>query len=221
MITKIISFQHTVDGALTDVDAVMFSDPSGSFGLRCMDTGQVVLGDSTPLNRDDVGRYSYTAASLTAGAAYEYWLEWIFRGESRRLQRSFIAGVTKAQGNYHDEDDVNDLGGVEWVRLASNQGNATGAADTARMQRAIDWAESQVNARLSRLYVVPMTLGGDDARQVRNVCARLSLWWLSQNRQVGTDVKNLVERMDAHKQIADVQIGRWATGVDQLDAVKR
>ena len=85
MITK----RFRVGGVLTDMTSVLLSDPTGSFGVRRTDTGAVVVPDGTAMNHDATGVYSLTFVDPADDLTYEYWLEFVYGGETYHLESTF------------------------------------------------------------------------------------------------------------------------------------
>lgn len=93
MSTKLITFKHSVSGVLTNATSVKLSDPTAAYGLRRVSDGSVVVADAADFTHDSTGVYSYAASGLTAGVEYEYWIEWVYGGATKRVDRLFTAGA--------------------------------------------------------------------------------------------------------------------------------
>jgi hypothetical protein len=120
---KLITFAHRVEGVLTDATTVLFSDPAGAFGLRRADTHAVVLADATPFDHDLAvpGVYTYAVTGLTAGVAYEYWVEWTYAGATNRVERTFTAGESDTYSADADLDNAyGPLNVTAWADLNDN-----------------------------------------------------------------------------------------------------
>lgn len=114
-----LNFTWTVEDALTDADSVKFSDPTGAYGLRRVDTHEIRVADGVNWVHVSDGTYRYdeSALSLAEDAVYDYWIEVFYDGEYTRLQR-FITGdgsglpsrvlrfVTVKDGEYFELDGV-------------------------------------------------------------------------------------------------------------------
>jgi hypothetical protein len=151
MSTKLVSFSHKVNDVLTDATSVKFSDPTGVFGLRREDDHTIVVADGTDLDHDDTGLYSYTVTGLAAGITYEYWIEWVYNGATRRVDRTFVAGAispttygTRAgiEGIY-GTTNVSGAGGYADVNDNGDAVDIDGQIDRAR-QHAYDWINSKL-----------------------------------------------------------------------------
>jgi hypothetical protein len=72
---------------LTDVTSAVLSDPTNTFGVRRTDTNAVIVADSTALTNTGTGLYSYTFTEPAPGLTYEYWMEFVYGGETYRVQK--------------------------------------------------------------------------------------------------------------------------------------
>lgn len=120
----IISRQFKVDGVLTDMTSVKFSDPTGTFGVKRTDTGAIVVADGTDLDHDGTGLYSYTLVEPAAGLTYHYWIEFVFNGETYRIEKTATAGVAPDADSYctvEEADAIADaLPGLASYKAASD-----------------------------------------------------------------------------------------------------
>jgi hypothetical protein len=74
---------------------VVLSDPTGTFGVKRTDTNAVVVADSTALTNVSTGVYRYTFTDPAPGLTYNYYVEWVYGGETYRVERT-ISGETIA-----------------------------------------------------------------------------------------------------------------------------
>lgn len=88
-----LNFTWTFDGDLTDAVSLKFNDPTGAYGLRRSDTGEILIAAGTDWDHVSTGTYEYDEAylDLASDAAYDYWEDAFFDGEHTRTQR-FING---------------------------------------------------------------------------------------------------------------------------------
>lgn len=98
MSDKTISFKHKVTGALADATSVVLRDATNAYGLRRADTLAVVFIAGTPLTHDGTGLYSISATGLATGTTYQYAVEWVYAGETRRAVRTFTTPPASAAG---------------------------------------------------------------------------------------------------------------------------
>ena len=83
----LISYTVLVEGVPTDADSVVFSDPTGTFGLRRTDTQAVLVADGVALTRASQGVYTYNLTDPESGLVYEYWIEVSYDGDTYRSQQ--------------------------------------------------------------------------------------------------------------------------------------
>ena len=86
--TRALTFEYRTGTppALTDVVSVVFSDPTGTFGARRSDTGEVLTAPvlNQVYTRDGTGLYSYTIPE--PGFPIEYWAKYTLAGAIVRYQ---------------------------------------------------------------------------------------------------------------------------------------
>lgn len=87
MSTTVISESFNINGVLTDVTSVVLSDPTGTFGVRRLDTGATVVAANTALNHDGTGQYSYSFADPAPGLSYDYWITFVYNGATYRFEK--------------------------------------------------------------------------------------------------------------------------------------
>lgn len=93
MSTTTIQFTFRVGAVLTNVTSAVFSDPTGAFGVRRTDTLAVVVADGTALANTGVGIYSYTFTDPAAGLTYDYWIEFVYAGNTYRIEQDISGGT--------------------------------------------------------------------------------------------------------------------------------
>lgn len=86
-----LTFTWTVNGTDTDVLTAKFSDPTGAYGMRRVDTHEIVLADGTDWDHSGTGVYSFdeTELDLEEGIEYEYWEEVLYDNEYTRQRKTF------------------------------------------------------------------------------------------------------------------------------------
>src|SRR4051812_36480638 len=130
MPTKTISLQFKVAGVLTDVDSMTFSDAAENFGVQDITDDSGVVDAGTAFTHDGTGLYSYEITGLVTGHDYKYWIRRDYNGIIKIVEKTFTAGLGgDASGYYADQDDVEDVFGVENVARWSQLDNEVSTAD--------------------------------------------------------------------------------------------
>jgi hypothetical protein len=93
MSNKQISFKHKVQGVLTDATSVVLRDATNTYGLRRVDTSAVIVASGTAFGHDGAGLYSTSFTGLVGGVNYQYAVEWVYAGETKREVRTFAAAA--------------------------------------------------------------------------------------------------------------------------------
>ena len=80
MSTTTLTFEHKVDGVLTDLDAApTLSESTATYGVRRTDTNATVVADNTSMTKQSTGIYTYTIDPDPAtGLTYEWWVEAVY-----------------------------------------------------------------------------------------------------------------------------------------------
>lgn len=95
--SKTIRYTFDVGGVLTDVTSVVLRAPDNSFGVRRTDNNAVVVASGTPLAHLSTGVYEYTFAEPASNLSYEYWIERVFSGNTKRT-RQILESVLPSSG---------------------------------------------------------------------------------------------------------------------------
>lgn len=103
----IISRTFRVNDVLTDMTSVKFSDPTGTFGVKRTDTGAIVVADGVDLDHDGTGLYSYNMVEPAAGLTYLYWVEFVYNGETYRIEKTQSSLSLTAGSAYCTLDQAN------------------------------------------------------------------------------------------------------------------
>lgn len=90
------------NGVLTDPtgNSMKLSDPTGTFGVKRTDTDAVVVADDVSMTRLSTGIYTYTFDEPADSLTYEYWTEFVYAGETHRLEFSIVGGVSQSNNLY-------------------------------------------------------------------------------------------------------------------------
>lgn len=89
-----IRFTHRVNGTLTDVTSVVLSNSAGTLGVKRNDTDAAVVADGTAMTKVSTGIYEYTFTDPAAGLEYTAYVEWVYGGETYRVEKVVTAGNT-------------------------------------------------------------------------------------------------------------------------------
>jgi len=89
-----LEFTWEVDDVLTDATSVQFNDPTSTYGLRRVDTQEIIVAAGEDWDHPATGTYQYDedALGLVDGVTYEYWIEVFFDGDYSRYKRTFMVG---------------------------------------------------------------------------------------------------------------------------------
>lgn len=93
-----IGLTHRVDGVLTNVTSPGLRDAAHTYAVRRVDTGAIIVplgpgNAAVPMVQlpGDTGRYHYLVTGLTAGVAYQAYVEFTYAGADHRYERNFTA----------------------------------------------------------------------------------------------------------------------------------
>lgn len=119
--------------------------------------------------------------------------------------------------------DVEAVFGVNNVAQWSSFGSGTQAvADTARVARAIAWAESMVNASLiNGPYAIPLVnadLSGNEVPEILDAKATWAGWWLWKTRGLNQAKETVKEMNDMNEKIRKLLL-KIKTGVQPINAL--
>ena len=90
--SRVIKKTFKVGGVATDVTSAKLSDPTGTFGVKRIDTDAVIVADGTNLTRTATGTYEYTFDDV-AGVAYSAYVEFVYGGATYYVEVEFAARV--------------------------------------------------------------------------------------------------------------------------------
>lgn len=80
-----------VNGVPTDADSLpTLADPTGSFGIRRVDTREVVVATGAVTTRLSAGRYSYTFNEPAAGLSYEAFMRIVYQGTAYTVEADVV-----------------------------------------------------------------------------------------------------------------------------------
>lgn len=91
--TTYINLTVSVDGLVTDLATTpTLNNSGGTFGVRRLDTGAVVVSAGTSLTRISEGTYQHSFADPAPGLTYEYAFDYTIDGVTYNPTRSVSAG---------------------------------------------------------------------------------------------------------------------------------
>lgn len=188
----------------------VLSDSGATFGIRRTDTGAVVVAAGTALTPVGGNKFNYVLNNPVDGVAYEASIKAKYLGSTiyESKTKTFNSGIPT--GDYHSYQDIIDLLGADNVRTVSNLDGEDAQVDYDRILRAIRYAEATVNGKLKPIFAIPLSPSESyDQVLLADTCARLSAWWLSQNRGLKDDSDEVAGQMANHREIALNQLSMW------------
>lgn len=100
MSSTTIHQRFTINGVLTDVTSCVLRDPTAAFGVKRTDTSAVVVAAGTALTKVATGIYEHTFTDPAAGLTYNYWVEFVYGGETHRFEKNLSAPVVDEASVY-------------------------------------------------------------------------------------------------------------------------
>lgn len=100
MSSTTIHQRFLINGVLTDVTSCVLRDPTAAFGVRRTDTSAVVVAAGTALVKVATGVYEYSFEDPAAGLTYNYWVEFVYGGETHRFEKNLSAPVVDEASVY-------------------------------------------------------------------------------------------------------------------------
>lgn len=117
-------------------------------------------------------------------------------------------------GVYINQSDIEDIFGIDNVRIWSNLANESSSADAARIAKAIEYAEAEIENRFRNgRYAIPFTSGGPI---LTNWIATLAGIWLFEHRPVFDEDE--VAGFDGLRDNLDAEIEQYLSGQRLLPA---
>lgn len=122
-------------------------------------------------------------------------------------------------GKYIGQSDIEDVFGIDNVAIWSNLDNSSDAADAGRVQKAIEYAEEEVENRFRESrYTVPFVgLYGDVPRVLKDWMAKIAGVWLFECRPKVVDDEE-VGFADMQEKV-DISIDAYLSGQRRLALV--
>jgi hypothetical protein len=158
MSTTTIRETILIDNVATNVTSVVFSDPTGTFGLKRTDTDAILIADGVALANTATGIYEHTFTDPGGDIPYTYWIEFVYNGETYRFEKSTISISALPTCIYCTYDEFLRRWGTKNVLVASNKENTSAVVDTDAVQQSFDYAVSELH-RLLRggIWAIPLT----------------------------------------------------------------
>ena len=78
----VITKKIYLDGDLTDPESIVLEDQTGTYGVRRLDTGEVVVAAGIAMTRIGAGIYKYVLEALPMQFTYEYWVKTELSGKT-------------------------------------------------------------------------------------------------------------------------------------------
>lgn len=151
--TQTIPVVFDVDGVLTDYDTLVLSDPTGTFGVKRVDTGEIIVAADTviPHQTDDdgndvVGKYAYVVEGLVPGVEYLAYVKWTYGDFTDVEPFRFIADDSDT---YSTRQDIEDIYGTDnTASYAALNNDDTDAQIENRITRGRQYAFEWINSKL-------------------------------------------------------------------------
>lgn len=86
MTTKTIQFTFKIGSVLTDATNAVMRDPTAAFGVRRTDTNAIIVAAGVAMTHLATGLYACTFTEPTQGLNYEYWVEFVYLGITKRVR---------------------------------------------------------------------------------------------------------------------------------------
>lgn len=122
-----ISRRIVIDGALTDAESVVLANREGTYGVKRMDTGAVVVAAGTAMIRDGVGLYHYTFTDPAPWLIYNYWIKARVNGIDYYSEKD-LSGPAAGSAGYVEMEEADamaaDLPGLIAYKAATGQQKA-------------------------------------------------------------------------------------------------
>jgi hypothetical protein len=87
-----------IGGVLADMTSVKLSDEAGTYGVKRMDTGAIVVADGADMTRVSTGVYEYEFTDPAYNLTYDYCVEYVYLGDTRWDQDTLTGPTSAAAG---------------------------------------------------------------------------------------------------------------------------
>lgn len=103
-----LSFTTKISGVLVDAGSLVLVDPADTptYGVRCNDTGAIVVAANTPVPKTATGTFSISFVEPAEGAWYTVWEKWTYRGVTHRFEHAYYASRAPSVAVYTPKDFI-------------------------------------------------------------------------------------------------------------------
>jgi len=84
-------FTFKVAGVLTDATSVVLSDPSGTYGIRKVRTGEIVVAANTEMTKTLTGIYEHDFTVDANNIQYQFYVKCVYNGEAHYFETLYKA----------------------------------------------------------------------------------------------------------------------------------
>lgn len=192
------------NGTLTDATGPHASGVP-TIGIIRTDTSAVVVATGTAMVHDSLGVYSKAVPSPVAGVTYRATWIAIVDGDTITDQFDLTEPQGDADWHYADYDAVEDILGVNNLTIIASPDN--GAIDYGLIQRAGEYSDALIDARLGR-FGLTVPLAGTDAQTdllLRDISAKLTIAQLNRSRALVIVSRNNTTQVAG----VDKVVGQW------------
>lgn len=89
-----ITAEFKNNGIIFDPDSVVLRDPTGTYGIKRTDTGEIVCAAGIPMLYVSPGNYAYGIGNLDPAVNYTAYIEYLYEGEAHYILRSIDSDTT-------------------------------------------------------------------------------------------------------------------------------
>ncbi len=205
-----------VDDVLTDPTSIVFSDPTGTYGVRNQVNQEIAVADGVALQQVSTGIYTLEFTDLRYDLTYKYYIEIVYASETFYFEGTKVGTVSpSATGSYILQTDIENVFGEDNIARWSQLDNEVELADINRIGEAIVYTESYINDRLRKSqYIIPFA---SVPITVKNWCVVKAGAWLYQARGIRDD-NDEEDLINAKLEKIETEISGTIMGILQLDA---
>lgn len=207
-----LKFECKIAGVLTDVNDCVLSDQSGTFGVRRVDNGVIVVSAGTIVPRLSLGTYEITFADPEPELVYEYTFHVTLGADDYYLNRQSSMPKTFTDlsfGRYANSECVYLKYGRDNVdKWTDLDVSSTQQEKDNRLQNGINWAENYVDDMLrGGPYAIPFVKPVPD--QIKDIACSLSGYKIYTGRGIQDESGRFDHiLMHCNKQLAFIKAGR-------------
>jgi len=101
MSQSVIRWIFKADGILTDPTSVKLSNEAGTYGVKRTDTDEVVVAGGTSMVKKSTGIYEYVFTDPAPNLIYDYWVEFVYGGETSWTNHTQVGGTAAGTNLYN------------------------------------------------------------------------------------------------------------------------